>query len=124
MICSSWDIEQNILKLAILDFLCPFISLKIPKIKILKNEKICWRYYHFTHVYQKSQSYDVWFLGYVVTDRIFCHFGPFFALLPPTPQPPLKLFPSTLIIPKIRILKKMKKMPTDISLLYMHMYNK
>ena len=32
----------------------------------VKNEKICWRYYHFTHVYQKSQSYDVWFLRYRV----------------------------------------------------------
>ena len=32
------------------------LSPKTPKIKILKNEKICWRYHHFTHVYQKSQS--------------------------------------------------------------------
>ena len=31
-------------------------TLKNPKIKILKNEKNCWRYHHLTHVYQKSQS--------------------------------------------------------------------
>ena len=43
-------------------------------------KKNCLRYYHFTHVYQKSQSYDVWFMKYGETDRIFCHFGPFFAL--------------------------------------------
>ena len=49
------------------------------------------------------------------TDRIFCHFGPFFALLPP---------PSPLKIPKIKILKKMKKMPGDIILLYIHVYHK
>ena len=48
-IYSSWNIEQNILKLVILGH---FYPLKTPKIKILKNEKICWRY-HFTHVHQK-----------------------------------------------------------------------
>ena len=31
-----------------------------------KNEKICWRYHHFTHVYQKPQSYEVQFLRYKV----------------------------------------------------------
>ena len=66
------------LKLVVLGHFLPFYRLKMPKIKILKNEKICWRYY-FTHVYQKSQSYDVWFLRYgvqqteffVITDRFF-----------------------------------------------------
>ena len=33
--------------------------------KFWKNEKNTWRYY-FTHVYHKWQSYDVWFLRYVV----------------------------------------------------------
>ena len=44
----------------------PPTPLKTLKIKILKNEKIFWRYHHFIHVYQKSQSYDVWFLIYRV----------------------------------------------------------
>ena len=142
MIYSSWGTEQNKMKLVILRHFLPFIPLKPPKIKILKNEKICWRYHHFTHVHQKSQSHDVWFLRQTeffvilghflpfylspimipniesskkkwkkcleilsfytymctsnddhmiygswdmehVTDRIFCYFGPFFALLPP-----------------------------------------
>ena len=47
-----------------------------------KNEKTTWRYYHFTHVYHRWQSYDVWFLRYwgrqtkffVVLD----HFLPFY----------------------------------------------
>ena len=47
------------------------------------------------------------------TDKKFCHFGPFFALLPPP-----------LMIPNIKILKKMKKMPGDIILLYIHVHNK
>ena len=97
----------------------PFYPLKTPKIKIFKNEKIYWRYYHFTHVYQKSQS--LWCTVPKIrskTDRIFCHFGPFFAFLPLLP----------LMIPKIKILKKkkMKKMPGDtiIFILYTHVYHK
>ena len=30
------------------------------------EKKKCSRYHHFTHGYQKSQSYDVWFLKYGV----------------------------------------------------------
>ena len=36
-----------------------------------QNEKIYWRYYHFTHVHQKSQSYDLWFLRYGVQQTDF-----------------------------------------------------
>ena len=42
------------------------------------------------------------------TDIIFCHFGPFFALLP------------TLTTWKIKILKKWIKTPRDIIILYVH----
>ena len=111
---SSWDIEQNRLKLAILGHFLPFIPLNTPKIKILKNEKICWRYHHFTHVHQKLQSYDVRFLRYRVRQtKSFCHYGPIFALLPPP-----------VMIPNIKILKKTKKKPGDIILLYIHVYHK
>ena len=140
MICSSWDIEQNMLKLVILGHFLPFYPPKnsknqnfekwknlleisfytcVPKITIIwcmvpeiwsatdktfchygpffallppygprkskfwKNEKNTWRYYHFTHVYHKWQSYDVWFLSYwaqqteffVILDY-FLHFYP------------------------------------------------
>ena len=34
------------------------------------------------HVYHKWQSYDAWFPRQSMTDRIFCHFGPFFVILP------------------------------------------
>ena len=43
------------------------------------------------------------------TDRIFCHFGPFFALLPP---PPLNN-------QKNQNFEKMKKKPGDIIILHM-----
>ena len=56
-----------------------------------KNEKMkkisagIWRCHHFTHLYQKSQSYNVWFLRYKAWQtEFFCHFGLFFALLPLT----------------------------------------
>ena len=48
----------------------------------LKNENY-WRYHHSTHVYQKSQSYDVWFLKYGVRQTDFCHFRSFSALSTP-----------------------------------------
>ena len=62
-----------------------------------KNEKICWRYHHFTHVYQKPQSCEIQFLKCKVRQN-FCHFGPFFAFLTP----------STSTIHKSKILKKWK----------------
>ena len=90
MIYSSWDIEQNILKLVILGHLLPFYPHKNPKIKILKNEKICWRYHHFTHVYQKSQSYDVQFPRFGVRQTEFFvilgHFLLFYHSQPPKNQ--------------------------------------
>ena len=60
----TWGIEQNILNLIMLGHVMGFYPIKIPKIKIFKNEKSCLRYHHFTHVYQKSESYDVPFLRY------------------------------------------------------------
>ena len=65
-----------------------------------KKKKKCWRY-HFTHVYQKPQSYEVHFLGYGVRQIFFCHFGQFFALYSPT----------FLTTQRTKILKKWKKHP-------------
>ena len=66
MIYTVPEILSKTLKLVILGHFLLFYPLKPPRIKILKNEKICCRYHHFTHMYQKSQSYDVWFLRYGV----------------------------------------------------------
>ena len=84
MMYGSWDMEcdtQNFLSLWTV--FCPFTLLRTQKIKILKNEKKHWRYYQFTHVYHKWQSYDVWFLRngvwqtdfFVILD-LFLHFYP------------------------------------------------
>ena len=62
------------------------LPLKTPKIEILKNEKNCWTYHHFTYVYLKTQSYDVWFLRYGVRQTKFFvimdHFLPFYPYRP------------------------------------------
>ena len=39
---------------------CPFSPLMTWKIKILKLKKKTWKYYHFTHLHHKWQSYDVY----------------------------------------------------------------
>ena len=74
MICGSWDMEhdgQNFL--SCWTIFCPFIPLTSQKIKIKKKEKRknAWRHHHFTHVYQKWQSYGVWLLRYGAWQREF-----------------------------------------------------
>ena len=72
-----------------------------------KMEKKPWRHYHFTNMYHKLQSYDVWFLRYwawrterfVILDRFFFPFYP-------------------LTTQKIKILKNWKKPPGDIIILH------
>ena len=84
----SWDIESN--GQTFLSFLTIFHPFNAPpspqqpeKSKFWKNRKNTWRYYHVTHVYDEWQSYDAWFLRHGAWQIIFCHFGPFFALLSP-----------------------------------------
>ena len=55
MIYSSSDNRAKQTQIGNFGSFLPFIPLKV---KILKNEKICWRYHHFTNVHQKSQAYD------------------------------------------------------------------
>ena len=87
MIHSSWDIEHNILKLVILGHCLTFYPLKTPKTKILKNKKIYRRYHHFTRIKKITIIWctvsEVW-----SETNFLCHFGPIFALLPPTPNDP------------------------------------
>ena len=82
-----------------------------------KMNKINWRYYHFTYVNHKSQSYDVWFLRYeawptkcfVILDR----FLPFYPSL--TAPPPNNL--------KNQNFEKLKKTPGDIIIFQMFTIN-
>ena len=86
----------------------PFFTLfplTVRKIKILKKWKKLWRYYHFTHEYNKWRSFDVWFLRYGAQQTEFFvilgHCLPF----------------SLLRTQKIKMLKTLKK-HEEISSLY------
>ena len=83
---------------AILDHFLPFYSPNNPKNQNFKKmKKKPWRYYHFTHVYQKQQLYDVWFLRYGMWQTIVLSFWTIF-------------YPFTLWkFQKIKILNKLKK---------------
>ena len=70
--------------LHILGHFCPFSLLTTWKIKIITLEKNTWRYYHFTHLHHKWQSYV-----FVILDH-FLYFHP-------------------LTTQKFKILKKWKK---------------
>ena len=56
------------------------------KIRILKKKIKKCRYHHFTHMYQKLQSYEVQFLRYGVRQNFFLSFWAIFC--PFTLQPP------------------------------------
>ena len=106
-----WDMEhdgQNFFRLWTI--FCPFTPLETKKSKFWKNEKKTWRYYHFTHLYHKWKSYDVWFLRYEAWKTEFLSFWTIFC-------------PFTLLKTwKIIILEKWKKR-IEISF-YKKMYQK
>ena len=85
----------------------PFLPFYPPKIKILKEWNTTWRFYHFTYVYHKWQSYDVWFLRYGAWWTEF--FLSFWTTFCP---------PTNLKTQKVKF-KKMKKNPGYIIILHM-----
>ena len=67
MLYCSWDMACNRCNcyFSFWAIFCPFTPLTAQKNQnVKKNEKNAWRY-HFTQVYQKSWSDDVWFLDMV-----------------------------------------------------------
>ena len=66
MMHSSWDmVHDGCNYFPFWAIFCPFIPEQPEKSKLKKNnEKNSWRYHHFTYVYQKLQSDDLWFLRY------------------------------------------------------------
>ena len=96
----SWDMECNKQKfLSFWAIFCPFTLLP-GKSKFWKNERNTWRYYHFTHVYDKWKSYDVLLLRQNLSIKWKTEFLSFWAIF--CPFTPLKIL-------KIKILKKWKK---------------
>ena len=98
--------RQNVLSLWTIFW--PSSPLWTQKIKIFKKwkKKNTWRYYHFTNVYHKWQSYDIWFFRYGVQQtNVFAVLDRFFPFYHPSN-------------PKNENFKKLKKEPLKISSFY------
>ena len=69
MMYGSWYMRHNRHNfLSFWTILCPFTPLTTQKIKILKKGKKPWRYYHFTHVFDKWQKFlSFWTLFHPLT---------------------------------------------------------
>ena len=102
----SWDTERDRQKFLLFwTIFCIFTPLTIRKIKTLKKWKKR-RYYHFTQVYHKWQSYDVWFLRYRAWQtEFFVILDNFLPFYPPNN-------------PKNQNFGKMKQTPGDIIILH------
>ena len=81
----SWDMERD--RHTFLSFWVIFfalLTLLTWRIKILKNEKNAWGYYHFAREYHKWWSYGIWFLRYGTKKTEFFvildYFLPFYPL--------------------------------------------
>ena len=98
MVSEIWSAKDRIFCHYGLFFLpfCPSIDPENQNFE--KNEKNTWRYYHFTNVYHKWQSYDKCFFKYGLQQTnvfvILDHFLPF--------------YPPTLTNQKFKILKNWK----------------
>ena len=84
MMYGSWDVErdsQNFLSFWAIFDLLPHSQPRKSKLK--KKQKNARRYCHFTYVYHKWRSYDVWFLRYGAQQADFFvildHFLPFYS---------------------------------------------
>ena len=90
----------------ILGHFCTLTPLTTWRSKIEKNEKNAWEYHHFTLIYHKWRSYDVWLLRYGAQQIFFLSFWVIFC-------------PFTLLTTqKIKILEKMSKTTEDIIILH------
>ena len=113
MMYGSWDMKHDKQNCYFGLFFAILPPWQPEKPKFWKIEKNSWRYYHFTLVNHKWQSNNVWFLRYWAWQTYsFCHFGPFFALLPPNN-------------PKYQNFEKIEKTLGYIIILYMcaHVYD-
>ena len=80
----SWDIECNRQFFTILAHFLSFYPINNPENQILQIRKNTWTYYYFIHMYQKWQSYDVWFLRYGVQQlELFVILDHFMLFYPP-----------------------------------------
>ena len=85
MMYYSWDMECNRQNSLSFGLFCPFTPLTTQKINILKKWKNCLAILSFHSCVPKMTI--IWCMVPEIlsaTDRIFCHFGPFFSFTPLT----------------------------------------
>ena len=87
MIYSSWNIECDTLKLVIMDHFLPFYPLPFPKNPKYQNFEKLEKQLKISSFYTCVPKATIMW-GTVPeiqseTDKIFCHFGPFFTILSP-----------------------------------------
>ena len=104
MVPEIWSKTDNFL--SFWTIFCPFTPYAPRKPDFWKNERCMWRYCNCTNVYHKWVTWcmvpEIW----NATDRISCHFGQFFAFLPPPNNPKNQNF------------EKLKKRPGGIIILH------
>ena len=113
MIFSSWDIEHDRLKLVTLGHFLPFYQKKPQNQNFEEKTKKIAGDTIIIHVYQKSQSYELVFLE---TEWDRHNFFSFWAIS--------CTFTPLIIIPQKKKLKKWKRIPGDVTTLYMCTINK
>ena len=107
----SWNIRCERQIFVVLDYFLSFQIPGNPENHNFKTEKNTSRYYHFTNVYHKWQSYDVWFLRYGVQQtEFFVILNCYFLFYP-------------LNNPKNQNFEKIKKSPGDITILHIRTIN-
>ena len=85
MMYGSSDMERNgHTFLSFCTVFCPFIPEQLRKSKFWKNERNTWRYYHFTNVYHKWQSYKMVPERWSSTNNLFSFLVVFFSFTPLT----------------------------------------
>ena len=79
----------------ILSHFLPFAppnNLKKQNFKKNEKKKNNWRYYHFTIVYHKWKSYDVWFTRHELQQTLFLSFWATFCPFPPLTTWKIRIF--------------------------------
>ena len=109
MVYSTWAIEQNILKSVILGHFLPFYPPKNPKYQNFEKWK---NLLEISSFYTCTKNHN--HMMYSSWDTEFLSFWAIFCLFSTTPSDPKNQ----------NFDKKMKKMPWDIILLYIHLYHK
>ena len=88
MVLAIWSLTEFFV---IMDCLLPFHAPMDPENENFEKMKKALEDIIVLQMFTINDSHDIWFFRYRVQQtNFFCHFGPFFALLPPSNNPKIK----------------------------------